>query len=334
MPVDLAKRGSAGVVPLSRNECRLLGAAGAGGVGVGGLGFAVSFDSVSRAAERWGFTEPWMLPAGIDIAIPVFTVANLLLIRMGMPLAWVRWVPWGLTLVTCVLNVASGSSVWAKVAHGTMPLLWVVLSEIAAHVYAVRVGIATGTQMEKIRRSRWFLAFPSTFALWRRMVLWEVIDYRRALELEKARQLFRARLREQYGRGWRRKASHQTRVLLKLGETPQEPAPVVEQQDDHGQDEPDAVPVQKTDAPKPSRPRRQRKTRKPKVPRPTFEEHLIKARELTATWPTDDLKAAPIRKALKCGQERSRLLRDALSAERAQQPKEQKPTRELAGIGA
>ena len=57
---------------------------------------------------RWGFGEPWMLPVGIDVAIPVFTVANLLLIRMDMALAWVRFVPWVLTLITCGLNVAAG----------------------------------------------------------------------------------------------------------------------------------------------------------------------------------------------------------------------------------
>jgi hypothetical protein len=68
-------------------------------------------------------------------------------------------------------------SLAAKMAHGTMPLLWVVFSEIAAHVYAVRIGAVTGRRMEKIRFSRWLLAPLSTFALWRRMTLWEVTSY-------------------------------------------------------------------------------------------------------------------------------------------------------------
>jgi hypothetical protein len=147
-----------------------------------------------------------MLPVGIDVAIPVFTAANLLLIRLDMRLAWVRWVPWALTLVTCWLIFAAGHSPSAKVAHGTMPLLWVALSEVAAHVYAVRIGAVTGARMERIRRSRWLLAPRSTFGLWRRMTLWEITGYREALEREKERQLARAGLRERYGRGWRRAA--------------------------------------------------------------------------------------------------------------------------------
>ncbi|WP_079148732.1 DUF2637 domain-containing protein [Streptomyces agglomeratus] len=216
------------VPALAKAERVLLGAVAVTAAGVGVLGLASSFDAVSAAAARWDFGTPWMLPIGIDVAIPVFTAANLLLIRMNMPLAWVRFVPWALTLVTCWLNVAAGHSLSAKLAHGTMPLLWVVLSEIAAHVYAVRIGAVTGRRMEKIRRSRWLLAFPSTFALWRRMTLWEITSYGEALERERERQLARADLRQTHGRRWRSKTPRRTRVLLKLGELTPAVAPEVE----------------------------------------------------------------------------------------------------------
>ncbi|OEV31521.1 hypothetical protein AN219_04605 [Streptomyces nanshensis] len=319
MTVNLTKpAGGGSVPPLSKYERKLLGAVALGGVGVGGLGLVSSFNSVSDAAERWGFSEPWMLPVGIDIAIPVFTVVNLLLIRMNMRLAWVRFVPWVLTLVTCALNVAAGKGLSAKLAHGTMPLLWVVLSEVAAHVYAVRIGIATGARMERIRRSRWLLAPLDTFALWRRMVLWETTRYTDALEREQTRQLARADLREQYGRGWRRKAPRRTRVLLKFGEL----VPKDAVQASGGQDKPapDPEPEQ---APEPSRASRQRRASKGKAnkaPRLTFEEQLAKARKATASWTEQELKAEPIRQALGCGQERSRQLRDALKNERRQAP--------------
>ncbi|MGW2508481.1 DUF2637 domain-containing protein [Streptomyces scopuliridis] len=212
------------VPPLTRPEQGLMGLAALAAAGVGALGFASSFTAVSEAAARWDFAAPWMLPIGIDIAIPVFTAANLLLIRMDMTLAWVRFVPWILTGVTCWLNIAAGTSTSAKIAHGTMPLLWVVFSEIIAHVYAVRIGAATGKRMEKIRRSRWLLAFPSTFALWRRMTLWEITSYSDALARERERQLARADLRERHGRRWRSKTPRRARVLLKLGElTPTTP---------------------------------------------------------------------------------------------------------------
>ncbi|MFF4230080.1 DUF2637 domain-containing protein [Streptomyces sp. NPDC001820] len=206
------------VPALAKPEKVLLGTVAVTAAAVGVLGLASSFEAVSAAGARWGFATPWMLPVGIDIAIPVFTAANLLLIRVNMPLGWVRFVPWVLTLVTCWLNVAAGHSLSAKVAHGTMPLLWVVLSEIAAHVYAVRIGAATGRRMEKIRRSRWLLAFPSTFALWRRMTLWEITSYTDALSRERERQLARADLRDVHGRRWRSETSRRTRVLLRLGE--------------------------------------------------------------------------------------------------------------------
>ncbi|GGT99341.1 DUF2637 domain-containing protein [Streptomyces lateritius] len=302
-----------GVPPLTRPEMGLAGIGALAAAGVGALGLISSFDAVSAAAVRWGFGEPWMLPVGIDVAIPVFTVANLLLIRMDMALAWVRFVPWVLTLVTCGLNVAAGHGMWAKVAHGTMPLLWVVFSEIGAHIYAVRIGAATGRRMDKIRASRWLLAFPSTFSLWRRMTLWEITSYADALAREKERQLARADLREQYGRRWRSKTPRRERVLLRLGDlAPEgtEPEP-----------EPEAVPEPPMPQrePKERAPRRRAprpKTKAAKAPR-TAAELLAEARQVTAEWADDAINAEAIRTALHCSAANSRTLRDALLAERA-----------------
>ncbi|MCF6525672.1 DUF2637 domain-containing protein [Streptomyces sp. JJ36] len=341
-PAAPAAAGPAGVPPLSRGEKGLLAGAVVFGGGVGAIGLAASFDTVAKAGERWGFGMPELLPVGIDIAIPVFTVANLLLIRMGMPLAWVRFVPWALTAVTCWLNVATGNSLSAKVAHGTMPLLWVVLSEIAAHVYAVRIGKATGARMERIRRSRWLLAPLSTFALWRRMVLWETTSYRDALAREKERQLARADLRQQYGRLWRRRTPRRERVLLKLGDLAPDNAVPQAQSEERGPapersaaprpELPEVVPagvellplVARPKAPKPPaaraeakpRPKRQSSKRKAAAPRRSREELLTQARAISAEWPSEALKAEPLRRALGCGQEQARHMRDTLRAER------------------
>ncbi|AYC39639.1 DUF2637 domain-containing protein [Streptomyces griseorubiginosus] len=301
----------AAVPPLTRPEMGLAGLGALAAAGVGALGLISSFDAVSAAALRWGFGEPWMLPVGIDVAIPVFTVANLLLIRMDMALAWVRFVPWALTLITCGLNVAAGHSLSAKVAHGTMPLLWVVFSEIGAHIYAVRIGAATGRRMEKIRFSRWLLAFPSTFALWRRMTLWEVTSYSEALKREKERQLARADLREQYGRKWRSKTPERERVMLRMGEL----APASEQETPAPPpaDTPPALPAK----PKPRPPRRTPDKGKPKTQR-TFEDLLIEARKATAEWTEAELTADRIRTAVHVSQANARKLRDELKTERAE----------------
>ncbi|WP_432188647.1 DUF2637 domain-containing protein [Streptomyces sp. Tue6028] len=304
---------SAEVPPLKGLEKGAMGLAALAAASVGGLGLASSFDAVTSAAVRWEFGHPWMLPVGIDVAIPVFTAANLLLIRLGMPLAWVRFVPWMLTLVTCWLNVAAGREVAAKVAHGTMPLLWVVFSEIAAHMYAVRIGAATGRRMEKIRKSRWLHAPFSTYALWRRMSLWEVTSYSRALELEKRRLLDRAAMREQYGKDWRRTAPERERVLLRLGQltrpddtptTPAEAAP--------------AAPAARPEAAKPAaRKRTSTGSSKGKAVQRGGAELLAEARTLTADWKDSEINGEALRKALHCGARPARQLRDALLAERA-----------------
>ncbi|MBZ6175947.1 DUF2637 domain-containing protein [Streptomyces olivaceus] len=292
----------------------LAGIGAAAAAGVGALGLISSFDAVSAAAARWGFGEPWMLPVGIDVAIPVFTLANLLLIRMDMALAWVRFVPWALTLITCGLNVAAGHSLWAKVAHGTMPLLWVVFSEIGAHIYAVRIGAATGRRMEKVRFSRWLLAPLSTFALWRRMTLWEVTSYADALARERERLLARADLRERYGRAWRRRTPRRERVLLRLGEL--NPADAVP--DTTPDPEPAPEPAREEATPSVPRAPRKRvgKGRGKAAPR-SVADLLTEARTATADWPDSGINAEALRKALRCGASPARQVRDVLLAERA-----------------
>ncbi|MGW3423352.1 DUF2637 domain-containing protein [Streptomyces phaeochromogenes] len=305
-PTPAPEAPPSGVPPLTKPEMGLAGIGALAAAGVGALGLISSFDAVSAAAASWGFSAPWMLPVGIDVSIPVFTVANLLLIRMDMALAWVRFVPWVLTLITCGLNVAAGHSLSAKVAHGTMPLLWVVFSEIGAHVYAVRIGAATGRRMEKIRFSRWLLAFPSTFALWRRMTLWEVTSYSEALTREKERQLARADLRERYGRKWRSKTPRRERVMLRMGEL----APASEQ-------EAPAVPLPVPPADPKPRPRRQTNSKAKAKPQRTFEELLTEARTATAEWADSELTADRIRTAVHVSQANARKLRDQLQTERA-----------------
>ncbi|OAR26184.1 hypothetical protein A8W25_12095 [Streptomyces sp. ERV7] len=306
------------IPPLTRPELGLAGVGAAAAAGVGSLGFLASFDAVSSAALRWGFTEPWMLPVGIDGAIPVFTVANLLLIRMDMGLAWVRFVPWLLTLVTCGLNVAAGEGMWAKLAHGTMPLLWVVFSEIGAHIYAVRIGAVTGRRMDKIRWTRWLLAPWPTFTLWRRMTLWEITSYADALTRERERQLARADLREQYGRRWRSRTPRRARVLLRLGDLAPGTEPVPEDPEQPEEPEPEtSAPAPAPASRKPSAPRR-RPTNAPA--RRTLDELTAQARELTGSWSDADINAEALRKGLRCGAKQAREVRDILTAERAHQP--------------
>ncbi|MFI0192162.1 DUF2637 domain-containing protein [Streptomyces sp. NPDC017082] len=299
------------VPPLTRPEMGLAGIGALAAAAVGALGLYSSFDAVSLAAARWGFSNPHTLPIAIDIAIPVFTLANLLLIRLDMALAWVRFVPWVLTLVTCWLNIAAGQSLSAKVAHGTMPLLWVVFSEIGAHVYAVRIGAVTGRRMDKIRFSRWLLAPLSTFALWRRMTLWEVTSYTDALTCERERLLARADLHERFGPvAWRWRTPRRERVMLRMGALAPAGADVP------AIPEPPQTPEKpKREAPKP--PRKRPTTGKAKTAQRTTAELLAVARTITADWKDSQINAEALRKELHCGSGPARQVRDALLAERA-----------------
>lgn len=214
-PAKPGKRGNK-PEPLSGGERALLAVCVLLGGGVSLLGLLSSYTALAAMASRvWGWSWPWLLPVGVDLAIPAFTIAALLLIRVDMPLPWVRWVPRALTAATVYLNWSAGHALAGKIGHAVLIGLWVVFSEIAAHVYAVRIGAITGRRMEKIRRSRWVLAPLSTAALWRRMVLWEVTSYNEALTLERERLLARAALRERYGSIGG--APERVRVLWRLG---------------------------------------------------------------------------------------------------------------------
>ncbi|MFF5859886.1 DUF2637 domain-containing protein [Streptomyces sp. NPDC012751] len=214
-------RPAGGVPPLSGQE--LVGVVGivlAAAV-VSTLGLLSSYTALETKAAGWGWDWPWLLPVGIDVAIPAFTGANLVLIRMGMELRWIRWVPRALTAVTVYLNWHAADSATGRLGHATLTLLWVVFSEIASHVYATRIGAVTGKKrMETVRRSRWILAPIPTARLRRRMILWEITSYEDALTRLQQETWMRARLREEHGLWWRWKAPLEQRMALKLGSAP------------------------------------------------------------------------------------------------------------------
>ncbi|CAL9327256.1 DUF2637 domain-containing protein [Streptomyces sp. SudanB182_2057] len=214
-------RPAGGVPPLSGQELVLVVAIVLAAAVVSTLGLLSSYTALETKATGWGWEWPWLLPVGIDVAIPAFTGANLVLIRMGMELRWIRWVPRVLTAVTVYLNWNASDSASGRLGHAALTLLWVVFSEIASHVYATRIGAVTGKKrMEAVRRSRWILAPIPTARLRRRMILWEITSYDEALTRLQQETWLRARLREEHGLLWRWKAPLEQRMTLKLGSAP------------------------------------------------------------------------------------------------------------------
>ncbi|MEU3464771.1 DUF2637 domain-containing protein [Streptomyces sp. NPDC006733] len=214
-------RPAGGVPPLSGQELVGVVAIVLAAATVSTLGLLSSYTALETKAATWGWDWPWLLPVGIDVAIPAFTGANLILIRMGMELRWIRWVPRALTAVTVYLNWQASTTAGGRLGHAALTLLWVIFSEIASHVYGTRIGAVTGkVRMESVRRSRWLLAPIATARLRRRMILWEINSYDEALTRLQEQTYLRAQLREKYGRRWRSKAPLEHRMALKLGEAP------------------------------------------------------------------------------------------------------------------
>lgn len=214
-------RPTGGVPPLSGQELVGVVAIVLAAAVVSTLGLLSSYTALETKAATWGWDWPWLLPVGIDVAIPAFTGASLILIRMGMELRWIRWVPRALTAVTVYLNWQASSTPGGRIGHAALTLLWVIFSEIASHVYATRIGAVTGKKrMEAVRRSRWILAPIPTARLRRRMILWEITSYTEALTRLQEQTYLRAQLKEEFGLLWRWKAPLDKRMTLKLGEAP------------------------------------------------------------------------------------------------------------------
>ncbi|MFI8085849.1 DUF2637 domain-containing protein [Kitasatospora sp. NPDC086009] len=219
---DQAAPAAQRIVLATWEKC-LAGAGAALAVGVSTIGLVASYKAVEAKAAMpvaeggWGWEEPWMLPVAVDLAILAFGIVNLLLIRWEREAAWVKWVPRALTGLTIWLNWQAGASGTAAAGHAGLAALWVVFSEIAAHLYAGHIGRLRGRQrMEGVRFSRWLLSPLSTTRIARQMKLWEIRSYDTALRLQQERIVYRELLTQRYGKKWKKEASRQELMPLTL----------------------------------------------------------------------------------------------------------------------
>ncbi len=131
---------------------------------LGLLGLANSFHRVDAAARPTFGWWAWSLPLGVDIGIGAFSALDILLARMDMRKAWLRFVPWTLTGATIYLNVSGEKTLFGRVGHGVLPCLWVLAVEIAAHVVRHRARLEQG----KATSIRWRIT-PERIAVWVRL---------------------------------------------------------------------------------------------------------------------------------------------------------------------
>src|SRR5690606_28964726 len=197
----------AAVAPLTRAQKTLAAFGGLLFAGLAGLGGYGSFASVRDVAEPWFGDQAWIVPAGVDLGILALVSVALLLEWLAMPMPALRWMAFAFTGATVWLNVsAAHGDATGMVMHAAMPVLFITFIEAVRHAVRRRAGIAAGTVREGVPVARWLLAPVSTFRLWRRMVLWQITSYPRALTAEQRRRRALALLTEHYGRKWKSKA--------------------------------------------------------------------------------------------------------------------------------
>lgn len=208
-PADRPRQG----LGFGKGDWTLAAIGGLLAAGVSGIGLASSYRALERKAAAavadggWGWESPWMLPVGLDLSILAFSIINLVLIKADRPLAWVKWIPRLGAVATIYLNWQSAVSGPSQFGHAALVALWVVFSEIAAHLYAAHIdAVKARTRMEGVRLSRWLLDPASTAVIARQMKLWEITSYERALKLHKDREVYKQGLTQRYGRLWRWKA--------------------------------------------------------------------------------------------------------------------------------
>ncbi|TYK52899.1 DUF2637 domain-containing protein [Actinomadura decatromicini] len=204
--------------PLTRAQRVLAGAGGLFFAGLAGLGGYGSFASVQDVAEPWFGDQAWIVPAGVDLGILALVSVALLLEWLAMPMPALRWMAFAFTAATVWLNVsAAHGDATGMVMHAAMPVLFVTFIEAVRHAIRRRAGIAAGLVREGVPVARWLLAPFSTFRLWRRMVLWQITSYPRALDAEQRRRHALALLGDHYGRKWKSKAPADVVWMLRDG---------------------------------------------------------------------------------------------------------------------
>lgn len=205
-------------IALTRLQKTLIGIVSAGTVFIAGLGFAGSYSSVTAKAHAMGFGwyANW-ITIGVDAGIGVFLALDLLLVWLRIPYPLLRQAAWLLTGATIVFNASTS---WPNPLgvgmHAVIPFLFVVAVEAARHAVGRIADITADKHFEAPPVSRWFLDPIGTFRIWRRMRIWNIRSYETVIEYQRETAVYRAKLRKQYGRRWRRKASADARLVLEL----------------------------------------------------------------------------------------------------------------------
>ncbi|GAA2463252.1 DUF2637 domain-containing protein [Streptomyces macrosporus] len=212
-------RQQTGAITLNRWQKILIGTVAVGALAIAAIGFAGSYTSVTELAEAKGFG--WfarIFTIGIDAGILVLLALDLLLTWIRIPFPLLRHIAWFLTGATVVFNAAAAwPDYLGSAMHAVIPVLFIAIIEAARHAIGRIANITADAHYETPPLSRWLLALPSTFALYRWMRICGIRSYEQALRMQRDIDLYIADLRRKHGRRhWRRNATADELLVLRF----------------------------------------------------------------------------------------------------------------------
>ncbi|MFB7867337.1 DUF2637 domain-containing protein [Streptomyces sp. NPDC056069] len=204
--------------PMTRIQKILVGTVAAAVLVIATLGFIGSYTAVTKLAAAKGFGSfADAFPIAVDAGIIAFLALDLLLTWRRIPYPLLRQTAWGLTAATIAFNaVAAWPDPVGVGMHSVIPILFVIAVEAARHAVGRIADITADKHIESPPLSRWFLNPLNTFVIWRRMRLWNIRSYETVIDLERQTRIYRAQLRKEHGRRWRRKATADQLLVLDL----------------------------------------------------------------------------------------------------------------------
>lgn len=183
-----------------------------------GLAFAGMFTAVKTEMVPFFHGLAWIVPVGVDVGILALISAGILLEWLDMPMPALRYVAMTFMGASVWLNVrAADGSTTGAVGHAALPVLFIACIEAIRHAVRRTAGMANGTVRDGIPFARWILAFPSSFKMFRRMVLQRINSYPQAAALEVSRRHAIAQLRALHGPQWKRVAPGDLVWMLEKG---------------------------------------------------------------------------------------------------------------------
>lgn len=200
---------------------RMTAAAVAAGMGlVAAYAAVISYLAVRRLADAQGLPLPWLYPVGVEGGLVAVLALDLLVTWTRQPIGWLRQFARLLAVAAIAINAVAGlihTGPVAAVLHALPPVIFVAAVEALRTVLLRRIAEENPDRRDPIPRARWLLAPLTTFALWRRMVLWQITDYSHALDTDLARREAVYGLRRTFGRRWRRQVPADVAYRLDVG---------------------------------------------------------------------------------------------------------------------